>query len=62
LGGILSEVNAALAALRGRPLEGIAFAAKGPGAYGLAIQTEGAQLSLEIGPEGIAVRDVSVGD
>ena len=62
LGTVLAEVNAALAALRGRSLEGITFASKGPGAYGLVIQTADAQLSLEIGPEGVAVRDVTVGD
>jgi hypothetical protein len=62
LGSVLSEVNTALAALRGRELEGITFASKGPGAYGLAIRTADAQVSLEIGPEGVAVRDVSVGE
>jgi hypothetical protein len=30
--------------------------------YGLSIDTAGAQLSLEIGPEGVLVRDLSVGD
>jgi hypothetical protein len=58
----LAEVNAALTALRGRTLDGIAFAAKGPGVYGLSIDTPEAQLSLEIGPEGVLVRDLSVGD
>jgi hypothetical protein len=58
----LAEVNAALTALRARTLDGIAFTAKGPGVYGLSIDTPDAQLSLEIGPEGVLVRDLSVGD
>jgi hypothetical protein len=62
VGTALAEVNAALASLLGRELDGIAFAAKGPGVYGLTIDSSGAQLSLEIGPEGVVVRDLSVGD
>jgi hypothetical protein len=62
LGAALAEVNAALAAVRGRPIERLAFNAKGPGVYGLALDTAGATLTLEIGPEGVAVRELSVGD
>ena len=58
----LAGVNTALAAVRGRPVERIAFSAKGPGTYGLALDTPGARLTLEIGPEGVAVRELSVGD
>jgi hypothetical protein len=60
--GVLSEVNAALTALRGRTLDGVTFSAKGPGVYGLSIDTTGAQLTLEIGPEGVVVRDLSVSE
>jgi hypothetical protein len=62
LGSSLSEVNDALAALQGRALDGVSFTSKGPGAYGLAIRTGDAQISLEITPEGIAVRELSVGE
>jgi hypothetical protein len=62
VGAALAEVNAALGAVQGRPIERIAFSAKGPGAYGLVLDTPGATLTLEIGPEGVAVRELSVGD
>ena len=62
VGAGLAEVNAALAAVRGRPLERLAFSPKGPGVYALALDTPGAHLTLEIGPEGVAVRELSVGD
>ena len=62
VGAGLGEINAALAALKGRPIERIAFNAKGPGTYGLTLDTPGAKLTLEIGPEGVAVRELSVGD
>lgn len=60
LGAALAEVNQALAALRGRTLEGVSFAARGPGAYTLSIDTTAARLTLEIGGEGVALKDVSV--
>ncbi len=62
VGAALAEVNAALAAVRGRSIERLAFAAKGPGTYGLTLDTPGAKLSLEIGADGVAVRELSVGD
>ena len=62
IGKALGEVNAALIALKGRTLDGVAFSAKGPGVYGLAIDTADAKLSLEIGPEGVLVRELSVGE
>lgn len=62
VGAGLGEINAALAALEGRPIERVAFNAKGPGTYGLTLDTPGATLTLEIGPEGVAVRELSVGE
>ncbi len=62
VGAGLSEINAALAAFEGRSIEHVAFSAKGPGTYGLTLNTPGAKLTLEIGPEGVAVRELSVGD
>jgi len=62
VGAGLAEINAALAALEGRPIEHVAFSAKGPGVYGLTLDTPGARLALEIGPEGVSVRELSVGD
>ena len=56
----LADVNAALGALRGQPLERLAFAARSPGSYTLALETAAAGLTLDIGPGGVAVRDVSV--
>ena len=61
LAAALAEVNAALGALRAQPLGRLTFAARGPGSYTLAIETPAAGLTLEIGPGGVAVRDVSVG-
>jgi hypothetical protein len=60
LAASLVEVNAALGALRGRPLDRLTFAARGPGSYTLAIETPTAALTLEIGPAGLTVKDVSV--
>jgi hypothetical protein len=62
IGKGLAEVNAALTALGGRTIDGVAFSAKGPGVYGLSIETPDAKLSLEIGPEGVLVRELSVGE
>jgi hypothetical protein len=62
IGATLAEVNAALGALRGRTLEGVAFTARAPGTYLLALDTPGARLTLEIGPEGVAVRELGVSD
>jgi hypothetical protein len=61
LGAALAEVNAALGALRGVPLDRLTFAARGPGWYTLSIETPAAGLTLDIGPGGVAVKDVSVG-
>ena len=61
LGAALAEVNTALGAIRGQPIGGLAFTARGPGSYTLAIETPAAGLTLDIGPAGVAVRDVSVG-
>ncbi|MGH7629471.1 MAG: hypothetical protein ACREOF_08765 [Gemmatimonadales bacterium] len=61
LAGALAEVNRALGALRGHPLDRLMFAARGPGSYTLSIETPVAGLTLEIGPGGVAVRDLSVG-
>jgi hypothetical protein len=57
----LAEVNRALAALRGQPLSRLSFAARGPGSVTLSIDTPAAGLTLDIGPAGVAVKDVSVG-
>jgi hypothetical protein len=61
IGAELAEVNQALGALRGRTLEGLSFTGKGPGAYAITIDTPSAKLTLEVGPEGVAVKDLSVG-
>jgi hypothetical protein len=61
LGAALADVNAALGALRGLLLDRLTFDARGPGAYTLSIETAAAGLTLDIGPSGVAVKDVSVG-
>lgn len=58
----LAEVNAALDALRGQTLQALAFTPKAPGVYALGLDTGEARLALEIGPDGVAVRELSVGD
>ena len=60
LAAALADVNTALTALRGQPLERLTFAARGPGAYTLSLETPAAGLTLDIGPGGIVVKDVSV--
>jgi hypothetical protein len=62
VGAGLAEVNAALGALRGRTLERLVFSARAPGTYMLALDTPGARLALEIGPDGVGVRELGVGD
>ncbi len=61
LAAALAEVNLALGALRNQPLDRLTFAARGPGSYTLSIETPAAGLTLDVGPAGVAVRDVSVG-
>jgi hypothetical protein len=61
LAGELAEVNRALGALRGQPLDRLTFTARGPGSFTLSIDTPAAGLTLDIGPGGVAVKDVSVG-
>ncbi len=62
VGAAVAEVNGALAAMRGRSLERLAWSASAPGVYVLALDTPGARLTLEIGPDGVAVRELGVGD
>jgi hypothetical protein len=61
LAALLADVNTALGALRGQPLHRLTFAARGPGSYTLSIETPAAALTLDIGPGGVALKDVSVG-
>lgn len=62
LGTALTQVNAALGAVRGRMLDDLVFSPKGPGAYLLTLSASGVRLALEIGPEGVSVRELGVGD
>lgn len=55
-----TQVNHALAALRGQTLEQIAFAPKGPGVYSLDLDTEEYHVHLEIRDEGIWLREVGL--
>jgi len=61
LAAALAELNTALVALQGQPLHRLTFAARGPGSYTLSIETPAAGLTFDIGPGGVALRDVSVG-
>jgi hypothetical protein len=61
LAALLADVNTALGALRGQPLHRLTFAVRGPGSYTLSIETPAAALTLDIGPGGVALKDVSVG-
>jgi hypothetical protein len=54
------QVNSALAAMEGQTLERIAFSPKGPGVFGLDIETSEYRVHLEIREEGIWVREVGV--
>ena len=53
------EVTDALAALRGRQLDAIRIAAAAPGAYTVAIETDGVEISLRL--DGTGARLVSLG-
>jgi hypothetical protein len=57
----LAEINIALSALQGQPLDRLTFGAGGPGCFTLSIDTPAARLTVDIRPEGIALKDVSVG-
>jgi hypothetical protein len=53
------EVSRALGALAGKPLEGIALAAVGPGAFTLSLAAEGVELTVRLDRHGARVASVS---
>ncbi len=55
------QVNDALQALVGRPLQGISVTPGVPGEYRLTLMTEGAQVVVRFGPQGVEVDTVTVG-
>ncbi len=56
----VAAANEALRALRGRSLQDVAFAAKGPRAYGLTLTTDSGRVSLTIERGGVWVESVEV--
>ena len=52
--------NRALEALRGQRIERLAFAPGLPGSHRLSIETDRCRLTLEIGRDGVAARDVAL--
>lgn len=54
------EVSEALATLEGRPIEGIALDAVGPGAFALKISVEGLELSLRLDRQGARLASVGI--
>ncbi len=57
----LEEVNRALAALRGRTLRAVRVGMRTLGHFTIALETEGAGVTLAVRPQGITVESVSVG-
>jgi len=55
------ELNAALAALTGRPLESVRVTPTGPGASAVAISAGGHTVRLAADPDGIRLRSIDVG-
>ena len=55
------ELNRALAALAGHRLDKLSFTAKGPGAYSLVVDTDQAELTIAIRPDGLKVESVGLG-
>jgi hypothetical protein len=51
-------VNEALAALQGRPLDGVTVAAVGPGAFTLSVVTDGSKLTVRLDRQGARVTSV----
>jgi hypothetical protein len=51
----LAEVNAALATLTGRPLEGVQVAMRRPGSFTVNFQSEGFSLRLAVTADGVTV-------
>ncbi|MFZ5625040.1 MAG: hypothetical protein ACOY71_11535 [Gemmatimonadota bacterium] len=56
----VAEVNAALTALEDSRLTSVRFVPQGPGGYVATIDTDRGRLTLDLGRDGIALRDVSV--
>ncbi len=56
----IRDVNAALAKLKGQPVEEISAALKSPGAYALTIRTSGYQLVIRFEPAGARVESLEV--
>ena len=53
-----AAVNEALAALNGRPLDGLTLSAVGPGAFTLAVASDGPQLTVRLDRQGARVTSV----
>jgi hypothetical protein len=53
------EVSSALAALNGRPLDGVRIAAVGPGAYTITVEADGVDVSIRL--DGTGARVTTVG-
>jgi hypothetical protein len=53
-----AAVNEALAALHGRPLDGLTLSAVGPGAFTLAVASDGPQLTVRLDRQGARVTSV----
>jgi hypothetical protein len=59
--GSIDAANAAFGPLIGQAIDGISVAARGPGAYALAIKTAEVQLTIRFEPAGIRLESVEVG-
>jgi hypothetical protein len=54
------EANRALEALEGQILRGVSFSARGPGTYGLALETDRGRFTLRIQRDGVWVENVEI--
>ena len=60
LGAAAKEVNEALTALAGRPIEQVKVAAVGPGQHTVTVAAEGLELTIRLGRDGASLATVAI--
>jgi hypothetical protein len=58
----VAHVNRALAGVAGRTLREVAFTARAPGEFGIALTTDAGRLALRVGRAGVRIESVEVGE
>jgi hypothetical protein len=60
IAGSIRDVNAALAKLKGQPVEEVSAALKSPGSYALTLRTSGCQVVIRLEPAGARIESLEV--